>query len=93
MQLIKKYFPDLSQDQYRSLEKLHGLYTYWNRRINVISRKDRWAVKKQGASRASKIYQKKQTAIKNAKKLRKTGHDVIVHKKDGSIQKWEKSKK
>jgi len=40
MQLIKKYFPDLSQDQYRALEKLGGLYSYWNRRINVISRKD-----------------------------------------------------
>ena len=40
MQLIKKYFPDLSQDQYLALEKLSGLYEYWNQRINVISRKD-----------------------------------------------------
>ncbi len=40
MQLIKKYFPDLSLDQYLALEKLSGLYTYWNQRINVISRKD-----------------------------------------------------
>jgi len=40
MQLIKKYFPDLSQDQYTALENLSGLYTQWNQRINVISRKD-----------------------------------------------------
>jgi len=40
MQLIKKYFPDLSKDQYLALEKLSGLYEYWNQRINVISRKD-----------------------------------------------------
>ncbi|TET74522.1 MAG: DUF2188 domain-containing protein [Candidatus Aminicenantes bacterium] len=64
-----------------------------SKRVHIISRKDGWAVKKQGASRASKIYQKKETAIKNAQKLRRTGHDVIVHKKDGSIQKWEKPKK
>jgi len=64
-----------------------------SKRVHIISRKDGWAVKKQGASRASKIYQKKETAIKGAQKLRKTGHDVIVHKKDGSIQRWKKSKK
>lgn len=64
-----------------------------SKRVHIISRKDGWAIKKQGASRASKIYQKKETAIKKAQKLRKTGHDVIVHKKDGSIQKWEKPKK
>jgi len=64
-----------------------------SKRVHIISRKDGWAIKKQGASRASKIYQKKETAIKNAQKLRKSGHDVILHKKDGSIQKWEKPKK
>ncbi len=63
------------------------------KRVHIISRKDGWAVKKQGASRASKIYDKKETAINNAQKLRKTGHAVIVHKKDGSIQEWEKPKK
>lgn len=64
-----------------------------SKRVHIISREDGWAIKKQGASRASKIYQNKETAIKNAQKMRKTGHDVIVHKKDGSIQKWEKPKK
>ena len=64
-----------------------------SKRVHIISRKDGWAIKKQGASRASRIYQNKETAIKNAQKLRKTGHDVIIHKKDGSIQKWEKPQK
>lgn len=40
MELIKKYFPDLTEDQYRQLEMLAPLYTEWNEKINVISRKD-----------------------------------------------------
>ena len=63
------------------------------KRVHIISRDDGWAVKKEGASRASRIYENKEAAIENAKRLQRTGHDVVVHKKDGSIQKWEKSKK
>lgn len=40
MELIKKYFPDLTEDQYKKLGALKGLYEDWNARINVISRKD-----------------------------------------------------
>ncbi len=40
MQLIKRYFPDLSELQYYQLSKLEELYIEWNARINVISRKD-----------------------------------------------------
>jgi len=40
MQLIKKYFPNLSDLQYDMLGKLGTLYSEWNSRINVISRKD-----------------------------------------------------
>ena len=61
------------------------------KRVHIISRKDEWAIKKEGVSKASKIYREKETAIKQAQKLRKNGYDVIVHKKDGSIQKWEES--
>ena len=61
--------------------------------MHIISRESGWAVKKEGASRASRVYEKKETAIENAKRLQRTGHDVVVHKRDGSIQKWEKSKK
>jgi len=38
--LIEKYFPALSQEQKSGFEELIPLYTYWNERINVISRKD-----------------------------------------------------
>ena len=40
MEIIRKYFPELSVEQYSKLEQLGPLYTYWNSRINVISRKD-----------------------------------------------------
>lgn len=40
MQLINKYFPDLSKDQHDQLNALGQLYTEWNEKINVISRKD-----------------------------------------------------
>lgn len=39
-QLIKKYFPDLSEAQYEQFSALKSLYTDWNAKINVISRKD-----------------------------------------------------
>ena len=38
--LITKYFPSLTDLQYRQLEQLGPLYREWNTRINVISRKD-----------------------------------------------------
>ena len=40
MELIRKYFPDLTTLQYEQLEALGPLYTDWNSKINVISRKD-----------------------------------------------------
>ncbi|MDR3555463.1 MAG: DUF2188 domain-containing protein [Syntrophobacteraceae bacterium] len=62
-----------------------------NQRIHVVSRKDGWAVKKEGNTKASKVFQGKNAAVEGAKKLSK-GCDVIVHKKGGSIQRWEKAK-
>lgn len=38
--LIKKYFPNLSPAQLLQFEQLLPLYTEWNAKINVISRKD-----------------------------------------------------
>lgn len=38
--LIEKYFPDLTQRQKEQLMQLQALYSEWNQRINVISRKD-----------------------------------------------------
>lgn len=40
MELIKKYFPNLTKQQYRQYEMLGPLYKDWNQKINVISRKD-----------------------------------------------------
>jgi 16S rRNA (guanine527-N7)-methyltransferase len=40
MDLIKKYFPDLTPDQIDKFSKLPELYKFWNAQINVISRKD-----------------------------------------------------
>lgn len=38
--LIKQYFPDLTDDQIDKFDRLRSLYTEWNSQINVISRKD-----------------------------------------------------
>lgn len=39
-QLILSYFPDLTERQIEQLDRLQDLYTEWNSKINVISRKD-----------------------------------------------------
>ncbi len=38
--IILKYFPDLSDEQISMFEKLEFLYKDWNQKINVVSRKD-----------------------------------------------------
>ena len=38
--LILKYFPEITDEQKQQFEKLEKLYTEWNEKINVISRKD-----------------------------------------------------
>ncbi|KAF0202755.1 MAG: hypothetical protein FD170_1604 [Bacteroidetes bacterium] len=40
MELIKKYFPELTAVQISQFEAMKGLYEEWNAAINVISRKD-----------------------------------------------------
>ena len=40
MDLILKYFPDLTEEQKRQFAALYDLYLDWNSKINVISRKD-----------------------------------------------------
>jgi len=39
-EIIFKYFPELTQKQKEEFVELGELYTFWNARINVISRKD-----------------------------------------------------
>ena len=56
------------------------------KRVHVIKRGKRWGVKKQGTTRAGRIYKTKKEAVKEAQKYKEIGFDLIVHKEDGSIQ-------
>ena len=40
MEIIQKYFPELTETQKEQFMALYDLYTDWNSKINVISRKD-----------------------------------------------------
>lgn len=40
MEIILKYFPNLSEKQKAQFSALYQLYEEWNGKINVISRKD-----------------------------------------------------
>jgi hypothetical protein len=59
-------------------------------RVHVIKRGTHWAVLKEGAKRASRLTKSKQTAISHASKVAGAGV-VVVHKADGSIERWDKA--
>lgn len=40
MDMILKYFPDITEHQKKQFTQLQELYAIWNAQINVISRKD-----------------------------------------------------
>jgi len=40
MDVLLKYFPELTEEQVQKFKELGRLYTEWNTKINVISRKD-----------------------------------------------------
>jgi 16S rRNA (guanine527-N7)-methyltransferase len=40
MEIILKYFPDLSTEQQKQFSLLKDVYAEWNEKINVVSRKD-----------------------------------------------------
>ena len=40
MKLIRKYFSNLNNNRLKKFESLFGIYSDWNSKINVISRKD-----------------------------------------------------
>lgn len=56
-------------------------------RTHIIKRENGWAVKKQGTSKASKVYQTQDEAIRSAKKM-KSSSEIVVHRRDGSIRNW-----
>ncbi|MCX6583936.1 MAG: DUF2188 domain-containing protein [Candidatus Aminicenantes bacterium] len=59
--------------------------------VHVMKRGEGWVIRKHGAMRATKIYSRKDAAVKNALKFIPLGLDVVIHHKDGTIQKWEKA--
>lgn len=62
-------------------------------RVHIIKRERGWAVKKEGGQKALRIYDTKEDAKQHSRSFRENGHDVIIHKSDGSIEKWEKAKR
>jgi len=40
LEVILKYFPELTTEQKSQLERLNSLYLEWNEKINLVSRKD-----------------------------------------------------
>ena len=61
------------------------------RPVHVISHQDGWAVTKEGACRATRIFARKTDAVQHAQALVKQGAAayLIVHKEDGSIATWD----
>ena len=73
------------------LEKLRHVAAEKNR-IHVIPDNGRWSVKREGLSRASRVLGDKSEAIELARSLaRGDSMEVIVHGRDGSVQKREVS--
>ena len=62
-------------------------------RVHVIAYKDRWAVKKEGTTRAHRVFDQKSDAIEGAKSLLQNQSSpgaIVVHGKDGAIDRWQK---
>lgn len=54
---------------------------------HVVPRQEGWAVKKEGASRASKTFDKQSDAVKYARQQAKTNKsELFVHRRDGTIR-------
>lgn len=54
---------------------------------HVISHEDGWAVKAEDAKQPSDVFDKKEDAVNRAKEIAgNKGTQVIIHKKDGTIQ-------
>lgn len=54
---------------------------------HVVPRESGWAVKKEGAARASKVFDKQADAVKYAREqARKDKSELYIHKRDGTIR-------
>lgn len=61
-------------------------------RYHIIKRRKGWALQREGALKAARVYESKDTAKKEAQKYRKQGLDLIVHRADGTVEEWQKAK-
>jgi hypothetical protein len=62
-----------------------GMTTKWHH-ISPDSRGS-WKVKKEGAERASRVFDKKEDAIRHGREMSKShGIDLYVHRRDGTVE-------
>ena len=57
-------------------------------RTHVIKRQNGWVVLKEGASRASRVFDSREEAIKQAEKIARAGGDLIIHTQSGMVEEW-----
>ena len=58
-------------------------------RLHVSPRGSRWAVRREGAIKASRVFDTQGKAVTFAKELSKSkSNNVVLHTKDGKIDKW-----
>ena len=55
-------------------------------RYHVIPQKGSWAVKREGAKRATKVVSNKSTAVSIAKGIVSSSSGVTVHRRDGTVE-------
>ncbi len=55
---------------------------------HVTTRGTQWAVHKHGATKASGLYDTKEEAKQAAKRFQATNKHIIVHRRDGSVERW-----
>lgn len=62
------------------------------KRVHIISRHNEgWAVLKQGAARALKVYPTKEDAVIGSYPFLQLGYDLVIHRKDGSVEQYKKA--
>ncbi len=62
------------------------------KRVHIISRiNGGWAVLKQGASRAVKVYPTREEAVLGSYPFLQLGYDLVIHRKDGSVEQFKKA--
>lgn len=55
---------------------------------HVTTRGNQWSVHKHGATRASGLYDTKAAAERAAAKFQAANKHIIVHRRDGSVERW-----